>query len=100
MQKPNDTYVRDSGSGSLGSLEGPSSCINNPLYGLIIGSVFDGLTGKASASVIAGSITNMISQLSGQYTMTGNSQFVYSDTMNQGSLGVSGSYGIDGASKL
>jgi hypothetical protein len=84
---------------TAGSVKG-LQCINNPLYGIVIGSVVDGLTGKASASVITGSITRMIAQESGQYSMTGQSQFVYSDTMNQGTLGVSGSYGIDGASKL
>jgi len=100
MTKREGTNAPDSVSGAAaGSMNGPQ-CINNPLYGMVIGSVVEGLTGKASASVITGSITRMIAQESGQYSMTGQSQFVYSDTMNQGSLGVSGSYGIDGASKL
>jgi len=74
--------------------------INNPLYGMTIGTVIDGLTGKATASVVDGEITIMVPQQSGKTMMTGHSDYVYSDNMNQGSLSVVGSYGVSGISEL
>lgn len=73
---------------------------NNPLYGLKIGSTINATTGKFSVSVVKGNISRMDPQKEATKTMTGQSGYVYSDVLNQGSLGVSGSYGVSGISKV
>lgn len=72
----------------------------NPLYGVEIGSTIDATTGKFSLTVVKGPINAMITQEESQKSMSGESSYVYSDQMNQGSFGLSGSYGISGVSKL
>ncbi|MDP1816325.1 MAG: hypothetical protein Q8K92_17875, partial [Leadbetterella sp.] len=69
-------------------------------YTLTIGSIVDGETSKFSASVIQASITKMVPQSFGTKFMSGNSSYVYSDKMNQGSFEISGSYGVSGIAKV
>lgn len=72
----------------------------NPLYGVSIGSTIYAATGKFSANVVAAPISVMISQEETQKSMSGESSYVYSDKMNQGSFGMSGAYGVSGVSLL
>jgi hypothetical protein len=72
----------------------------NPLYGVEIGSTIDATTGKFSMTVVKEPINAMITQEESTKSMLGESSYVYSDQMNQGSFGLSGSYGISGVSKL
>lgn len=72
----------------------------NPLYGVSMGSTIYAATGKFSASVVAAPISVMISQEETQKSMSGESSYVYSDKMNQGSFGMSGAYGVSGVSLL
>lgn len=72
----------------------------NPLYGVEIGSTIDATTGKFSMTVVKAPINTMITQEESTKSMSGESSYVYSDQMNQGSFGMSGSYGISGVSKL
>jgi len=51
-------------------------------------------------SVIDGSITKTIVQSQEWKSMSGNSNYAYTKEMNQGSLGVSGSYGLSGLSTV
>ena len=76
-----------------------STNINNSLYGIVIGSVIDGLTGQINATVVKGQITQMVSQQAGSAFMSGKSEYVYTDMMNQGSLSIEGSYGVSGVAK-
>tara|TARA_Y100000588_G_scaffold185765_1_gene199625 strand:- start:2045 stop:4234 length:2190 start_codon:yes stop_codon:yes gene_type:complete len=76
--------------------------IENPLYAVTIGSYIKSYNNKFEPSVIdtsANSISSMISQEDTHQRMTGTSSYVYSDRMNQGSFGISGSYGVSGLSK-
>tara|TARA_B100001057_G_scaffold444698_1_gene481862 strand:- start:565 stop:2811 length:2247 start_codon:yes stop_codon:yes gene_type:complete len=76
--------------------------IKNPLYAVTIGSHIKSYNNKFEPSVIdttANSITSMTSQEETHERMTGTSSYVYSDRMNQGSFGMSGSYGVSGLSK-
>jgi len=72
----------------------------NPLYGVEVGSTIDATTGKFSTTVVKEPINAMIKQEESTKSMSGESSYVYSDQMNQGSFGLSGSYGISGVSKL
>ncbi|ALU43571.1 hypothetical protein [Pseudoalteromonas rubra] len=73
---------------------------NNPLSGIKIGSTVSALDGSFSAPVINGNISKINSIGYSEKSMTGHSSYVYTDSMNQGSLGVSGSYGVSGISKV
>ena len=70
----------------------------NPLYGVGIGSTIYAATGKFSTGVVRDPISLMISQEEAQKSMSGESSYVYSDKMNQGSFGLSGAYGVSGVS--
>lgn len=72
----------------------------NPLYGVSIGATIYAATGKFNTSVVAAPISLMISQEETQKSMSGESSYVYSDQMNQGSFGMSGAYGVSGVSLL
>jgi len=72
----------------------------NPLAGLEIGSCAYGATGKFGPSVIRGKITRTVVQPQEWKSMRGQSSYVYQKRMNQGSIGISGSYGVSGVSKL
>ncbi|MBJ7221257.1 MULTISPECIES: hypothetical protein [unclassified Brenneria] len=73
---------------------------NNPLLGVRIGSTIVGNNGVFSPSIIISNITRMIPEKEVGKFMTGQSQYVYTDQLNQGAAGVSGSYGVSGISKL
>lgn len=72
----------------------------NPFYAVEVGSVIKGDSGRFQASIIKGSITRMIPDKEVKQTMTGSSSYAYTDSLNQGSVGVSGSYGISGLASI
>lgn len=72
----------------------------NPFYAVEIGSIVRGDTGRFQSSVIKAPITKMIPDKEVKQTMTGGSSYVYTDSLNQGSVGVSGSYGISGLASI
>jgi hypothetical protein len=76
------------------------AAISNPLYGLQIGSVALSAPAGFAAPVLQSGLTKFISQASGEISMSGSSEYVYSDEMNQGSVGLCGSYGVSGISKI
>ncbi|MFA8301322.1 MAG: hypothetical protein ACEPOV_14230 [Hyphomicrobiales bacterium] len=73
---------------------------NNPLYAVEIGSTIESTLGKFKPTVLSANISKMIPDKEVKKSMTGESSFVYTDQLNQGSLGVSGSYGVSGVSKV
>ncbi len=73
---------------------------SNPLLGVTIGSTIFSGGGKFNSSVVKAPISVMIAQEEASKSMSGQSSYVYSDEMNQGSLGMSGAYGVTGVSKL
>ncbi|WP_431889341.1 hypothetical protein PJ912_27750 [Pectobacterium colocasium] len=77
-----------------------SKSFNNPLIGVRIGSTISGNEGRFSPSIIIENITRMIPEKEVVKSMTGKSLYVYTDELNQGSLGVAGGYGVSGVSKL
>ncbi|EJY9568803.1 hypothetical protein OHS39_004870 [Klebsiella aerogenes] len=72
--------------------------IVNPFAGVQIGSYVSG--NQFSPSVITGNITKMAEIQEVQQYISGRSNYVYSDKLNEASLGVSGAYGVSGISKL
>lgn len=73
---------------------------DNPLYGVTIGTTIYAHNGKFKASVVKGPISLMISQEKSEKYMSGESSYVFSEKMNQGSFGLSGAYGVSGVSLL
>lgn len=73
---------------------------SNPLLGVTIGSIIHSGSGKFKASVVDKPISVMIAQEEAYKSMSGQSSYVYSDEMNQGSFGMSGAYGVTGVSKV
>ncbi|MGN7979950.1 hypothetical protein [Burkholderia sp. 22313] len=70
---------------------------NNPLNGVSVGSTVDAGTLNFSHSQIHGAITKLDKR--GRINtdfMSGESSFVYKETMNSGALGLGGSYGVSG----
>ncbi|WP_105172439.1 hypothetical protein [Pseudoalteromonas sp. T1lg24] len=74
--------------------------ILNPLFGVTIGSTVTSGTTKFKASVLTQPVSKMVSQVEHQKSMSGESSYVYSDKMNQGSFGLCGAYGISGVSQV
>ena len=74
--------------------------IQNPLAGVLIGSRVDGETGKISLPVVDAQISKFIDLPNSKFRLTGNSSYLSSTDMNQGSLSVSGSYGVSGIAKV
>lgn len=72
----------------------------NPFYAVEIGSIIRGDSGRFQASIIKAPITRMVPDKEVKQTMTGGSSYAYTDSLNQGSVGVSGSYGISGLASL
>ncbi|MFZ0599456.1 MAG: hypothetical protein WAM46_20885 [Flavobacterium sp.] len=72
----------------------------NPFYAVEVGSIIRGDSGRFQASIIKGDITKMVPDKEVKQTMTGSSSYAYTDSLNQGSVGVSGSYGISGLASL
>jgi len=73
--------------------------IQNPLYGIQVGSTFTE-SGDIGATVLETGLTTFIGQQHYESSMSGTSQYVYSDQTNQGSLSCAGSYGVSGVSKI
>jgi len=76
-----------------------ANAIQNPLYGIQVGSIFKE-SGKHGASVLKPGLTNFNHQPSSTASMSGTSQYIYTDQMNQGSLTAAGSYGVSGLAKI
>ena len=74
--------------------------ISNPLIGVTVGSTVNNLKDGFSASVLEKSITKMVNQTQSRAVMTGQSSSIYSNMMNRGSLGISGSYGVSAISQI
>jgi hypothetical protein len=74
--------------------------MRNPLDGLEIGSCAFGVTGKWGKTVVRGPITRTTIQPTQWASMQGQSDYAYTKQMNQGSVGIAGSYGVSGISKL
>jgi hypothetical protein len=74
--------------------------LKNPLYAVTIGSHIKAGENSFETSPIDANISAMISQVETQKSMSGTSSYVYSERMNQGSFGLSGSYGVSGISKF
>lgn len=70
------------------------------LLGVNIGTTVSTLEGFSGAKVINGKITQLSAYREEIRSMTGHSRYARTDLMNQGSLGVAGSYGVSGISKL
>ena len=75
------------------------TAINNPLYGVQIGSIV-AADGTFGATVLGPALTKFIAQKSSVEMLTGTSQYVYTDHMNQGSFSCAGSYGLTGVAKV
>lgn len=73
---------------------------NNPLLGVTVGSCLQSLQDGFTASAITGNITQMIPQVESNAFMTGTSSHIYSSSMNRGTLGISGSYGLSAVSQI
>lgn len=83
----------------MDNAKAPNGTIN-PFYAVEVGSVIKGNTGRFMPTIIKEPITRMIPDKEVKQTMTGGSSYVYTDSLNQGSVGVSGSYGISGLASL
>ncbi|ACL58423.1 hypothetical protein [Methylobacterium nodulans] len=75
--------------------------VNNPFYGVKIGSTVDAL-GNFYISVLSDErhITTKVAQQKADMTMRGESDLVYTTDMHQASIGMAGSYGVEGVEKL
>jgi hypothetical protein len=72
----------------------------NPFYAVEVGSIVRSGSGGFGATVIKAPITRLISDKDVRQSMTGLSSYVYTDKLNQGTLSVSGAYGVTGVSKM
>lgn len=70
----------------------------NPLLGITVGSTVLGNDFKPS--VLISPITRMITQKEIEMGMSGKSQYVYTDSLNEGTIGFSGAYGPSGIAKF
>jgi hypothetical protein len=75
--------------------------VNNPFEGATIGSSV-GLLGDFDDSVLldTAQITTKVERGSAEMTMRGQSDLLYTTGMNQASIGVAGSYGVEGIQKV
>ncbi|OHU90547.1 MULTISPECIES: hypothetical protein [Pseudoalteromonas] len=76
-----------------------------PLYGVTLGTkVYPFGTvpteGSDKASVLNINVSKMVKQEKAHMYMSGQSSYVYKDRINEGSFGVSGSYGVSGISQF
>lgn len=70
----------------------------NPLLGITVGSTV--LGNDFSPSILNQPITKMITQKEVEMSMSGKSQYVYTDSLNEGTIGFSGAYGALGIAKF
>jgi len=79
-----------------------SNATINPFFGIEIGSIVRSSQGKFLAPVIKSNakISRMLVDKEVKRTMTGQSSYAYTDSLNQASMGVSGSYGTSAISKF
>lgn len=70
----------------------------NPLLGITVGSTV--LGNDFLPSVLNQPITKMINQKEVEMDMSGKSQYVYTDSLNEGTIGFSGAYGPSGVAKF
>lgn len=70
----------------------------NPLLGITVGSTV--LGNDFSPSILNQPITKMITQKEVEMSMSGKSQYVYTDSLNEGTIGFSGAYGASGIAKF
>lgn len=77
----------------------PENAISNPFAMVSVGSTVDAGSGKFSRSVLEAPITVVTPSSAKRMSLSGSSEYIYDDNMNQGSLSVAGSYGVDGVSK-
>ena len=77
-----------------------TEAVYNPLRGIEIGSVLDDTTGRFSGTVIEPGITRQTNGFTNDFKLTGLSDYAYSDTMNQGSVAMSGKLGVKGITKF
>jgi hypothetical protein len=75
--------------------------MDNPLSAVTIGSTVD-MAGEFHSTVLADNahVTQMVSRYEAHGSMRGQSDLVYTTTMNQGSASMSGSYGVSGVEKM
>lgn len=73
---------------------------NSPFYAVEVGATITDAHTGFGATVIKSPITKFIEDCHQTTHMTGESSYVYSDNLNQGSLAIAGSYGVSGVSKL
>jgi hypothetical protein len=74
--------------------------IDNPLSGVEIGTTIEAEHGTHRTPVLQHGLTRFLSLPTYRFRLTGTSDYVYSSTMNQASLSVSGGYGLSGLSKV
>ncbi|MCG8475668.1 MAG: hypothetical protein MI784_09355 [Cytophagales bacterium] len=76
--------------------------MNNPLYGVSIGSTISAQNSQFEITPVINENISIIPQTQKEEikSMTGESSFVHTESMNQGTLGISGSYGISGISRV
>jgi hypothetical protein len=77
--------------------------IANPFYGIQIGSTASAESGKLqfhALSVFNDGLTTVLGGTTSVTSMSGNSHYVYNERMNQGSVSVSGAYGLGSVARL
>lgn len=73
---------------------------NSPFYAVEVGSTIVNGQHGFSASILNTPITKFNMDVEQSVHMSGESSYIYADQLNQGSIGVSGSYGTSGVSKF
>ena len=76
-----------------------SNAIENPFAQVSIGSTVSEDGATMTAPVLIEGLTAYSAQISGQTHMSGSSAYLQGENMNQGSFGVTGSYGVSGVSQ-
>jgi hypothetical protein len=74
----------------------------NPFYTVRIGSTIEASMSRMGTSIFdeKSKITILKPETDMKTSMSGESSYVYTDRMNQGSIGVAGSYGVSGVGKI
>lgn len=72
----------------------------SPFYGIGVGSTISSVDSKFGPPILNVPVTKFVEDNLQTTKMTGESAYVYSDSLNQGSLSVVGSYGVTGLAKF